>query len=80
MLLAIQVHNAVVTPQGLVDVLLAPFTVLGTSATFGSGLLAAVALLSDQQLARNVDYGLAVGFIIGAPFALPALVAGLSSS
>jgi hypothetical protein len=72
-------HVAAITPQALTDVLLAPFTVLGSTATFGSGALGAAALVTGRtrDLSTYVNYGLAVGFMVGAPLALPVLVAGL---
>jgi hypothetical protein len=70
-----------VTPERLIDVLLAPFVVLGITATFGSGCLGALALITHrrERLGENVNLGLAVGFMVGAPLALPAFFASLLS-
>ena len=72
-----------ITPQGVLDVLLAPFTVLATGLSCTSGAFAVGGLargVGREELSRLVDTGVAVGFLIFLPLAVYTFGLGLFSA
>jgi hypothetical protein len=68
--------------QAILDIGLAPFTVLGAGITFWTGLLGLLSMLTggnQDAVGAAVDRGTAIGFFVAGPFALYAFVVALTS-
>jgi hypothetical protein len=73
---------AAVDPQTVIDVGLAPFTVLGAGVSFWSGLLGFLSMLTGGDKAAvsaAVDRGVALGFLFAGPFAVYTFGVALTS-
>jgi hypothetical protein len=78
--LAITIQSA--DPQRVIEVGLAPVTVLLAGTGFWSGLLGALAMMtggSRDDVSAAVDRGIAVGFFLAGPLAVFAFAVALTS-